>query len=67
MALLCGDVDQDLIKLLGRWRSDAMMRYLFVQAEPIMKKFASTMFNNSAYSLRPWSSIKKVCHWHELD
>jgi hypothetical protein len=57
MALLCGNVDQDLIKLLGRWRSDAMMRYLFVQAEPIMKKFASAMFNNGAYSFLPGDTV----------
>ena len=28
MALLCARVDPDLIQLVGRWRSDAMFRYL---------------------------------------
>ena len=28
MALLCADVDTDLIRLVGRWRSDEMFRYL---------------------------------------
>ena len=46
MALLCGNVDFDLIKMLGRWHSDAMMRCLFVQAQPVMKKFAVAVFNN---------------------
>ena len=57
MALLCANVDQDLIKLLGRWHSDAMIRYLFVQAEPIMKKFASAMFNNGSYTFFPDDTV----------
>jgi hypothetical protein len=32
MALLCADVDSDRIRLLGRWKSDEMLRYLHVQA-----------------------------------
>jgi len=32
MALLCADVDPDMIRLLGRWKSDTMFHYLFVQA-----------------------------------
>ena len=31
-ALLCAGVDTDRIGLLGRWRSDAMLRYLRIQA-----------------------------------
>jgi hypothetical protein len=40
MALLCAQVDTDVIRLLGRWRSDEMLRYLHVQAEPVMRDFA---------------------------
>ena len=36
MALLCAGVDSDRIRLLGRWRSDEMYRYLHVQAQPVM-------------------------------
>ena len=36
MALLCGRVDRDVIKLVGRWRSDAMFRYLHAQAVPLV-------------------------------
>ena len=43
MALLVAGVDTDRIKLMGRWRSDAMLRYLTVQAEPIMRHFAEKM------------------------
>ena len=36
MALFSRGVDTLLIKLVGRWRSDAMLRYLHVQSRPIM-------------------------------
>jgi hypothetical protein len=32
MALLCADIDTDVILLLGRWKSDQMFRHLFAQA-----------------------------------
>ena len=57
MALLCGEIDADLIKILGRWHSDAMMRYLHQQAQPIMRKFAKAMFNNGTYSFLPEETV----------
>jgi len=30
MSLLCAKVDTDMIRLMGRWRSDEMLRYLHV-------------------------------------
>ena len=53
MALLCGKIDQDLIKMLGRWHSDAMMRCLHLQAQPIMKQFATAMFDNGTCAFLP--------------
>jgi hypothetical protein len=53
MALLCGNVDFDLIQILGRWHSDAMIRYFHMQAQPVMQNFASTMFNNGTYDFLP--------------
>ena len=38
-ALLVANVDPDVIRLLGRWRSDEMLRYLHVSAEPVMRHF----------------------------
>ncbi|EJK56394.1 hypothetical protein THAOC_23722 [Thalassiosira oceanica] len=35
MAMLCDGLDTDHIKLFGRWRSDELLTYLHVQAEPI--------------------------------
>jgi hypothetical protein len=53
MALLCANVDTDKIRLLGRWRSDEMMRYLHVQAFPIVAPFASQMLHHGSFTLIP--------------
>jgi len=45
-------VDPDIIQLLGRWRSDEMLRYLHLSAEPVMKDFAKRMLN-ADYRLAP--------------
>ena len=57
MALLCGNVDFDIIKMLGRWHSDAMLQYLHVQAQPIIKQLAVKMFNNGRYSFNPTDTV----------
>ena len=53
MALLCAHVDSDLIRLLGRWRSDEMLRYLHVQAEPVMRNFSALMIQGGTFALLP--------------
>jgi hypothetical protein len=53
MALLCAEVDTDKIRLLGRWRSDEMLRYLHVQAFPIVAPLASQMVRHGFYSFFP--------------
>jgi hypothetical protein len=57
MALLCAHVDSDTIKLLGRWRSDEMLRYLTVQAQPIMRDFSARMLQGGQYTLLPNATI----------
>ena len=57
MALLCGGADTDIIKLLGRWQSDAMIRYLHQDATPIMSRLAIKMFNNGSYSFLPEATV----------
>ncbi len=52
-ALLCADVDSCHIQLLGRWRSDEMLRYLHLQAQPLMKDFSHKMLHGGAYNLLP--------------
>ena len=53
MALLCANIDHDRIKLIGRWCSDEMLRYLHVQAVPVMSKFARAMITDGDFQLIP--------------
>ena len=53
MALLCHGTDDSLIRLLGRWKSDEMFRYLHLQAQPLMRSFSTTMLSGGDYSLLP--------------
>ena len=46
MALLYSGVDRNIIKMIGRWRKDEMLRYLQVQAEPLMRNFYWIMLIN---------------------
>ena len=57
MALLQGKCDSNVIKLLARWHSDAMMRYLHQQSIPLFDRLAALMFNNGAYSFLPEDTV----------
>ena len=57
MALLCGNVDYNVIKLLGRWHSDQMMRYLHAQAQPIVHRLAAKMYNHGQYTFLPTDTV----------
>jgi hypothetical protein len=50
MALLLAQVDPDVIRLTGRWRSDEMLHYLHVQAYPLMRDYSHRML---LYTLTP--------------
>ena len=52
-ALLCAQVDTDVIRLIGRWRSDEMLRYLHCQAHPVMRDFSRRMLTGGNYTLIP--------------
>ena len=52
-ALLCGGVDTDIIRLLGRWRSDEMLRYLHTQAGPVLRDFSRKMLAGGSFTLIP--------------
>ncbi|KAL3817629.1 hypothetical protein ACHAXA_011717 [Cyclostephanos tholiformis] len=52
-ALLLARVDPDVICLIGRWRSDEMLRYLHVQAYPLMRDYAQRMLSAGTYTLIP--------------
>jgi hypothetical protein len=49
MALLCANVDSNVIKLIGRWRSDEMLRYLHLQSYPQMRNMAPLMAAGGAF------------------
>lgn len=52
-ALLLADVDPNIIRLIGRWKSDEMLRYLHVQAAPLMEQYAKKMLHGGVYTLLP--------------
>ena len=57
MALLCSGVDTDIISLIGHWRSDEMLRYLHMQAEPIMRNYSKLMIIRGNYNLLPHNVV----------
>lgn len=66
MALLCSGVDNNVIQLLGRWRSDEMLRYLHVQAEPLTRTLAKGMLLQGNYALLPNSDIPVPHHYGDV-
>lgn len=59
MALLVSGIDTDIIRLLGRWRSDEMFRYLHLSAEPITRNLAARMLTAN-YTMAPTQLVP--CH-----
>jgi hypothetical protein len=57
MALLCARVDTNIIKMVGRWRSDAMFRYLHLQAFPLMRSLAPLMLQGGSFTLPPGQDL----------
>ena len=58
MALLRAGIDHDRIKLLGRWRSDEMLRYFHVQAASVTSHYAQDMITHGDFSLIPNQSVQ---------
>ena len=56
-ALLLARVDPDIISLIGRWRSDEMLRYLHVQAAPLMADYSKRMLAHGTYNLLPGQEV----------
>ena len=57
MALLCAGIDGDRIRLIGRWKSDEMYRYLHVQAQPVMTGVATAMFRSGQHRILSGSTL----------
>ena len=53
MDLLMAPVDPDNIRLVGRWRSDTMLRNLHMTAKRITEGISAKMFKHGAYVIIP--------------
>jgi len=53
MAMLCDGLSTDHIKLFGRWRSDELLTYLHVQAEPVYREVSARMLRGGVYNFVP--------------
>jgi hypothetical protein len=54
-ALLCANIDEHVIQLLGRWKSDAMFRYLRTMAMPVTNHTSKAMLEHGHYTFAPTS------------
>ena len=52
-ALLCAHVEKDAVQFLGRWKSDAMLRYLRIQAATYAHHYSQRMLDHGAYTFAP--------------
>ena len=52
LALLFFGVDAGIIKLVGHWHSDKILRYLHVQVDPLMRNYANIKVHSGRYCLR---------------
>jgi hypothetical protein len=60
MALLCARVNTNIIKMVGRWRSDSMFRYLHLQAFPLMRSLgAPLMLQGGSFTLPPGHDLPR--------
>jgi hypothetical protein len=57
MAMLSAGIDRDVIEMTGRWRSEAMMRYLHLTAYPLRKTIAEAMVTYGAFTLLPGQDV----------
>lgn len=54
-ALLCARIDPSVVQLVGRWKSDAMLRYLRAQATTTAFNLAQSMLDHGGYTFAPGS------------
>ena len=53
MDIIMAQVDPDTIRLVGRWQSDTILRYLHKRAKIFTEGLSSNMFEHGAYALIP--------------
>lgn len=54
-ALMCANIDPTWIQLLGRWKSNAMLRYLRIQAHVNHAHFSQKMLDHGSFTFAPGS------------
>jgi hypothetical protein len=57
MALFSAGIATDTLRMVARWNSDAMFRYLHVQCFPLMEHLSRTMVAHGSFSLLPGQHI----------
>ena len=60
MALFCGGVDSSRIRLLGRWQSWTMLRYLHLQSRAAMRGLSAAMLQGGKIDTPPLGSLPSV-------
>ena len=53
MALLLAQVDKDTIRLMGRWCSNIILRYLHMTAQTFTEGLTARMVQHGEYALIP--------------
>ena len=53
MYLLMARVEPDTIRVVGRWRSDMILRYLHTTENSVTEGLLANMFKHGAYALIP--------------
>ena len=64
-ALLVARIDTNIIQLLGRWKSDAMFRYLRVQATTHALRLSQLMLQHGTFTFAPGTSAQPLPEFPE--
>ena len=52
-AMLCAGVDPHKIQLYGRWKSNAMIQYLHINFDPVVRRFSRLMLQHGDFTNMP--------------
>ena len=58
-------IDTNIIQLLGRWKSDAMFRYLRVQATTHALRLSQLMLQHGTFTFAPGTSAQPLPEFPE--
>ena len=52
-ALLTFHIYTDIIRMIGRWKSDLILRYLHLQVEHVMRDYSRKIISRGQFTLLP--------------